>query len=133
MSKNYLIDGLKYACGTGRQKKWARKHLIIDMLYNTEDEDITYLKFKDINLLGDPDEEINNKMFFKFGYLFQIPKTEIDLIVNKATGLVYIKKAELGWGWDNVEDEIYKFIEQQIKKKNLYIKTNFNCEEFLIK
>lgn len=126
-------DGLTYACGTGMQKRWARKKLIMDMLYTTKDDYYTYLKFKDISKLDKCDEEIDEKMIFKFGYLFQMPRTEIDLIVNKKTGLMYLKKGDVGYGWDNVEKEVYKFIEEQIKKKNVYIQTNFNCEEFLIK
>lgn len=126
-------DGLIYACGTGRQKRWAREKLIMDMLKATKEEDYTYLKFKNLELLGKCDDEIEEKLIFRFGYLFQIPKTEIDLIVNKRTGLMYLKRDEFGWGWDKVEKEVYKFIEFQIKKKNVYIQTNFNCEEFLIK
>ena len=72
-------------------------------------------------------------MLFRFGYLFLLPRTEIDLIVSKKTGLMYLKRDEFGWGWDEVEKEVYKFIAEQIKKKNVYIQTNFNCEEFLIK
>ncbi len=126
-------DGLIYACGTGRQKKWAREKLIMDMLYSTKEVDYTYLKFKNLELLGNSDDEIEEKLIFRFGYLFQIPRTEIDLIVNKKTGLMYLKRDELGWGWDKVEKEVYKFIEFQIKKKNVYIQTNFNREEFLVK
>lgn len=126
-------DGLIYACGTGMQKRWARKNLIMNMLYTTETNYCTYLKFKDLKLLGKFDDETAEEIFFKFGYLFQMPRTEIDLIVNKKTGLMYLKKGDVGYGWDNVEKEVYKFIEEQIKKKNVYIQTNFNCEEFLIK
>lgn len=46
---------------------------------------------------------------------------------------MYLKRDEIGWGWDKVEKEVYKFIEFQIKKKNVYIQTNFNREEFLVK
>ena len=133
MAKMNSDDGLIYACGTGRQKRWAREKLIMDMLYTTEDDYCTYLKFKDLELLGEPDDEIGEKMLFRFGYLFRSPRTEIDLIVNKKTGLMYLKRDEIGWGWDEVEKEVYKFIELQIKKKNVYIQTNLNCEEFLIK
>ncbi len=126
-------NGLIYACGTGRQKRWAREKLIMDMLYTAEEDYCTYLKFKDLELLGKPDDEIDEKMLFRFGYLFRLPRTEIDLIVSKKTGLMYLKRDEFGWGWDEVEKEVYKFIAEQIKKKNVYIQTNFNCEEFLIK
>lgn len=133
MNEINSYDGLIYACGTGRQKRWARENLIIDMLYNTTEDMARYLKFKNITKLDKCDEETSNYFIYKFGYMFRHPKTEIDLYVCKKDNLLFLKKDDIGWGFDEVEKEVYKFIEEQIKNKNVYIKTNFNCEEFLIK
>lgn len=126
-------DGILYACASGRQKKWARETLIMDLLYETDKSDARYLKFKDINKLDKCDEETDEYFIYKFGYLFQVPKTEIDLYVCKKDNLLFLKKDDIGWGFDKVEEQVYKFIEEQIKQKNLYIQTNLNCEEYLIK
>lgn len=133
MNKNTTYDGILYACAKGRQKKWAREALIMDMLYDTTEEMARYLKFNDIKKIDKCDEETDKYYIYKFGYHYQIPKTEIDLYVCKTDNRLFIKKEGHGWGYDEVEKVLYKFIEEQIKNKNLYISTNLNCEEFLIK
>lgn len=133
MKDNNTYDGILYACASGRQKKWAREKLIIDMLNDTTEELARYLKFKDISKLDKCDEETSDYYIYKFGYMFRFPKTEIDLYICKKDNLLFLKRNEIGWGFDEVEKEVYKFIEEQIKKKNVYIQTNFNSEEFLIK
>lgn len=133
MKNKNSYEGILYACATGRQKKWARKTLIMDLLYDTTEDMARYLKIKDINLLDKCDDETEEYYIYKFGYLFRFPKTEIDLYVCKKDNLIFLKKDEIGWGFDEVEKEVYKFIEEQIKQKNLYISTNLNCEEYLIK
>ena len=131
--KNNTYDGILYACATGRQKRWARETLIIDLLYDTTEDMARYLKIKDINKLDKCDEETEKYYIYRFGYLFRFPKTEIDLYVCKKDNLMFLKKDEIGWGFDEVEKEVYRFIEEQIKLKNIYISTNLNNEEYLIK
>lgn len=131
--KNNTYDGILYACATGRQKRWARETLIIDLLYDTTEDMARYLKIKDINKLDKCDEETKKYYIYRFGYLFRFPKTEIDLYVCKKDNLMFLKKDEIGWGFDEVEKEVYRFIEEQIKLKNIYISTNLNNEEYLIK
>lgn len=131
--KNNTYDGILYACSNGRQKEWARETLIMDMLYNTNEEMARYLKFNDISKLDRCDEETDEYYIYKFGYYFQIPKTEIDLYVCKKDNRLFIKKDGLGWGYENVEKALYDFIKRQIRNKNLYISTNLNNEEFIIK
>lgn len=133
MKNNNSYDGLIYACGTGKQKTWARETLIMDLLYNTTEDMARFLKFKDITKLDKSDEETEQYYIYKFGYINRIPKTEIDLYVCKKDNLLFLKKDEIGWGFDEVEKEVYKFIEEQIRNKNLYLQTNLNCEEFIIK
>lgn len=133
MENKNVYFGLIYACGKGLQKECARESLIMDILYNTNDEKAIYLKLKDINVLGSCDEENESYYIYKFGYYFQIPRTEIDLFVSKKDGKIFIKKVGIGYDYGNVEKEIYKVIKEQIKTKNLYIMTNLNYEEFLIK
>lgn len=133
MTENNSYDGLIYACGTGRQKRWARQSLIIDMLFNTNENMARYLKFKDMTKLDKCDEETEKYYIYKFGYINRFPKTEIDLFVCKKDNLLFLAKDDIGWGFDEVEKEVYKFIEEQIKNKNVYIQSNLNCEEFLIK
>ena len=133
MKDKNSYKGILYACASGRQKKWARETLIMDLLYDTTEDMARYLKFKDISKLDKCDEETENYYIYKFGYLFQTPKTEIDLYVCKKDNLIFLKKDKIGWGFDEVEKEVYKFIEEQIKQKNLYISTNLNFEEYLIR
>lgn len=131
--KNNTYNGILYACSKGKQKEWSRKHLIIDLLYDTDEATMRYLKINDINKLDQCDEETENFYIYKFGYHYQIPKTEIDLFVCKKDKKIFIKKIGIGYAYDNVEEAIYNFLKEQIKLKNLYIRTNINCEEFLIK
>ncbi len=131
--KNNTYNGILYACSKGKQKEWAREHLIIDLLYNTDEETMRYLKFNDICKLDKCDEETEDFYIYKFGYHYQIPRTEIDLYVSKKNHKLFIKKIGIGYAYENVEKVIYNFIKEQIKNKNLYIRTNINGEEFLIK
>ena len=133
MKDKNSYEGLLYACATGRQKKWARETLIMDVLYDTEESFARYLRIKDINKLDKCDEETDKYYIYKFGFLYRFPKTEIDLYVCKSDGMLFLKKSDIGWGFDEVEKEVYKFIEEQIKLKNLYIRTNLNFQEYLIK
>lgn len=133
MKDKNTYDGILYACAKGRQKEWARETLILDILYDTNKEMARYLKFQDISKLDKCDEETDEHYIYKFGYQYQIPKTEIDLYVGKKDNRLFIKREGLGYGWENVEKAIYDFIKEQIKIKNLYIRTNINCEEYLIK
>ena len=127
------IDGLTYACGTGRQKKWARETLIMECLYNTKPENIQYLKVKDVTLLRNYDDKDDTYFKYSFGYQFRFPQTRINILVNIKNGQMRLERDGLGYGWDEVEKEVYKFIERQIKLKNIYLRTSFNGEEFLIK
>ena len=65
--------------------------------------------------------------------MFQVPKTEVDLTVNKKDGKLKLKRINLGWGYEDVEKLIYTDIAKQIKLKNLYFQTNLNDEKYLIK
>ena len=105
-----------YACGSGKQKDWSRESLIIKYLYENSKESCIFLKIKNIGLLPVSDNTCDNLMYYNFGYLYRLPKKEGP-----------------GFGYDEVEKEIYKFIKEQIKRKNVYIQTNLNDEEFLIK
>lgn len=133
MNEKNTYNGLLYACAKGKQKEWARQTLIIDMLYNTNEEIVRYLKFQDVSKLDECDEETDQYYIYKFGYHYQIPKTEIDLYVSKKDNRLFIKREGLGYAWENVEKALYDFIKEQIKIKNLYIRTNLNLEEYLIK
>ena len=133
MNDKNTYEGILYACASGRQKKWARETLIMDLLYETTEDMVRYLKFKDISKLGKFDEETEKYYIYKFGFLFRFPKTEIDLYVCKEDNLLFLKKDDIGFGFDEVEKEVYRFIEEQIQQKNLYISTSFNCEEYLMK
>lgn len=128
---NSLAFELAY--GKGKVKKWALEDLVIDTLYKTNEENIIYIKTSDINCFGKADEENDKELIYKYGYLHRIPRTEIDLIVNKDNGMLMLKKVDIGWGYENVEKELYKDILKQIKNKNIYFSTNFNGEEYLIK
>ena len=91
-------EAFELAYGNGRIKKWTLEKLIIDLLYKTDNQSIIYLKTNDINCFGTPDEENEDEMIYKYGYLFRSPKTEIDLVLNKKDGKLLIKKVGIGWG-----------------------------------
>lgn len=130
--KNYEVFEVAY--GKGKFKKWALERVIIDTLYKTTNEDMLYIKTNNINCFGKADEENAEEYIYKYGYLFRIPKTEIDLIVRKKDGKLILKKVGLGFGYDNVEEEIFKVIYQKIKNKNIYFHTNCNLSgDYLIK
>lgn len=133
MKKDNTFQGLEYACATGIQKKWAREKLIMDALYDTSEEQAEYLKIKDIGILPVSDKAVDDYYIYRFGYQFRAPQTEIILYINKKDHRMFIKRGELGFGWDDVEKAVYQFIEQQIKRKNVYLQTNLNDEEFIIK
>ena len=133
MKEKNTYKGILYACSKGRQKEFARKTLIIDLLYDTNDESARYLKFQDISKLDKCDEETDKYYIYKFGYHYQIPKTQIDLYISKKDNRLFIKREGIGYAWENVEEALYGFVKEQIKEKNLYIRTNINCEEYLIK
>lgn len=129
---NYEAFDLAY--GKGKIKKWTLERIIIDTLYKTTNEDMIFIKTNDINCFGKADEENEEEFIYKYGYLFRIPKTEIDLIVRKSDGKLLLKKVGLGFGYDDVEAEIFKVIYQKIRNKNIYFHTNCSLSgEYLIK
>ncbi len=79
------------------------------------------------------DEEDEKNYIYRFGYQYRIPQTNINLYINKKDGRITIKRGNFGYGWDEVENVVYEFIKNEIKKKNLYLKTNLNGNEFIIK
>lgn len=131
--KDNTYTGLEYACCKGRLKKWAREKLILSALYDTNESQATYLKIKDIGMLPVPDKSMDDYYIYKFGYQYRMPKTEITLYISKKDNRMFIKRGELGFGWEEVEKVVYQFVEYQIKKKNLYLQTNLNDEEFVIR
>lgn len=128
-------DAFELAYAKGKIKEWTLERLIIDTLYKTKESDVSYIKIVDINCFGEPDEtdDTGRYLIYKYGYLFQNPKTEIDLIIDSALGKMMLRRVGPGWGYDNVEKTIYNDIKKQIKNKNIYFMTNFDEEEFLIK
>ena len=132
MSKR-IYEGLEYACCKGRMKRWARETLIMDALYDTKETQAEYVKVKDIGMLPVPDKMTDDYYIYRFGYQYRIPKTDITLYINKKDGMMFIKRGEVGFGWEEVEKAVYKFVEQQIKKKNVYLQTNLNNEEVVIR
>lgn len=128
-----IDDAFIYACGSGKQKDWSRENLIIKYLYENSRESCIFLKVKNIGLLPVPDNTCDNLIYYIFGYLYRLPKTQVNLIIDKITGRMMLEKEGPGFGYDEVEKEIYKFLKEQIKRKNIYIQTNLNDEEFLIK
>ena len=127
------FDGLEYACATGKLKKWAREKLILNALYETNEEQAEYLKIKDTGLLPVSDKMTDDYLTYRFGYQYRVPKTDITLYISKKDKRMFIKRGDIGYGWDEVEKAVYKFIEEQIKRKNVYLQTNLNHYEFIIK
>lgn len=126
-------DGLECAYANGRQKKWSKRNLIMNALYDTNDVQAEYLKIKDIGKMPIPDDSIDDLYIYKFGYQYRVPHTNINLYINRKDGRITIKRGDIGYGWDEVENAVYQFIENEIKKKNVYLQTNLNDNEFIIK
>lgn len=133
MNNTINYDAFYLAYAKGKNKKWTLESLIIDTLYKTTDENVQYIKTSNINCFGKPDEENENELIYKYGYLYRVPKTEVDLIVNKKDGKLQLKKVGVGFGYDDVETMIFKDIYKQIKAKNIYFQSNINEEVYLIK
>lgn len=128
-----VYDGLEYACATGKLKEWSREKLVLSALYITNEIQTEYLKIKDIGLLPKPDVIDDNYIIYNFGYQFRIPQTKIQLFVSKKDNRIFIKRDGLGYGWEEVEKVLYRFVKEQIKKKNIYLQTNLNDYEFIVK
>lgn len=135
MGKIDYSDAFELAYGKGRQKKWAKERVIMECLYETAKhlEHPYYLKAQDIALFKNYDSKDEKYFRYSFGYLYRLPKTQVDLCVNIKTGAMHLEQIGVGFGYDDIEKEVYKFIEEQIKLKNIYYKTSFNSEEFLVR
>ena len=134
--KNTSVDcftALDLRYGKGRVKNWALEDVILKCLYDTKPEHARYLKLEDISLIRGSDKDTEEELVIPFGYSFRIPRTEIDLHIVKKNGKLYITRPDdFGYGWDEVEDAIIKFIFEEKKKGNLYYQTNFNDEKYKI-
>ncbi len=120
--------------GKGRIKTWALENVILKCLYDTEPSYARrYLKLEDISNIRGSDKDTEEELIIPFGYQFRIPQTEIDLHIVKENGKLYIRRPDdFGYGWDEVEDAIIKFIFEEKKKGNLYYQLNFNGEIYKI-
>lgn len=127
------VDAILYACGSGKQKQWARETIIMEYLKNNKPECANYLYIQDINKLPKVDEEKDGKLIYRFGYLYRVPRTEIDLLIDIKTGRIEIKEDDFMWGKEEVLEKVFNMLKEQINTKNLYIKTNLNDNRFLIK
>ena len=126
------IQALELAYAKGNLKKWALERILLETLYGTTLETCSYTKLVDLSNL-DFDEETETEYIVKFGYLYRIPKTEVDLHIVKRNGKLYLSKEGIGWGYDQVEKEVLKYLFEQKKKGNLYLQTNLNNLSFKIK
>lgn len=127
------IDGILYACGKGKEKQWARESVIMSYLKNNKPEYANYLYIENIHKLKHPDKKENGKLIYKFGYLFRIPKTEINIKIDENSGRISVHEDEIGYGKDEVYEKVFEFLKEQIDLKNVYIKTNLNDNRYLIK
>lgn len=130
-----MIDStqaLELAFARGKLKKWALEGILLDMLYKTEPSHCSFVKLKDVDKY-DFDEETEKEYIVKFGYQFQIPRTELDLHIVKSDGMLYLTKEGIGYGYDEVEKEVINYLMKYKASKNLYLRTNYNGMEFLIK
>lgn len=116
--------------GKGRVKTRALEDVILKCLYDTKPEHARYIKLEDISHVRGSDKDTEEELVIPFGYSFRVPRTEIDLHIVKKNGKLYITRpSDFGYGWDEVEDSIIKFIFEEKKKGNLYYQTNLNDEK----
>lgn len=132
MNEIKYITAIDLAFGKGKTKKWAFENVMLTALYNTLKDDICYLKLNEISNIK-ADEENEDEIILKFGYLFEIPRTEIDLHITKKKHLMYLTEEGIGWDYGKVEKQIIKFLIEQKNNNNLLWHSNFNGEEYKIK
>ena len=125
-------QAMELAFGKGRAKKWARDTVLITTLKSTTKEKACYIKIQDLNNL-DFDKETDDEYLVVCGYLYRIPRTEVTLHIEKRTGKCYLTESDFGFGYEQVEKCIIEYLNKHIKNKNLYWRSNVNCEEFIIK
>jgi len=119
--------------GKGRIKTWALEDVILNCLYDTKPEHARYLKLEDISNIRGSDKDTEDEIIIPFGYQFRLPRTEIDLHIVKKNGKMYlVRPDDFGYGWDEVEDAVIKFIFEEKKKGNLYYQTNLNNDRYKI-
>lgn len=119
--------------GKGRVKTWALEDIVLKCLYDTKPDHARYIKLEDISHIRGSDKDTEEELVIPFGYSFRIPRTEIDLHIVKKNGKLYITRpSEFGYGWNEVENSIIKFIFEEKKKGNLYYQTNLNDEKYKI-
>lgn len=127
------FTALNLHCSKGRAKKWALEDVILKCLYDTEPSHARYIKLENISNIRGSDKNTEEELIIPFGYQFRIPRTEIDLHIVKKNGKMYIRRPDdFGYGWDEVEDAIIKFIFEEKKKGNLYYRTSLNAETYKI-
>ena len=80
------FTALDLHCSKGRAKKWALEKVILNCLYDTKPNHARYIKLEDISQIRGSDKDTEEELIIPFGYLFRLPKTEIDLHIVKKTG-----------------------------------------------
>jgi hypothetical protein len=133
------IDALCLAYAKGFVKKVTLDSVLINALYGTKETkySVHCVTMKDISeedLSKDRIEE-NGCLVIRFGYVMREPKTEIDLLIDRKTHVLKLVRPNpgFGWGWDEVENSVVEYLRKQIKKRNLFIQTGYNGQEFPIK
>ena len=132
---NTGIDALVLAYGKGRQKDWALRSALLDAAKHPQGAN--YLKLGDPAILKDDPscEKKDGRFVVRFGFLFRIPKTEIDLLIDERTLEITLEepRPDFGFGWDEVEKSVEDWLIARKKEGNLFLQTNLNWECFKIK
>lgn len=110
----------------------ALKTKILNVLYNTKIDDNRYLKFQTISNIS-VDEETYSELIITFSDLNMFSKSEINLHISKENNLIYLTEDNIDSDINEVEDEVYRFIKEQIEAENLYWQTSLNSEKYKIK
>jgi hypothetical protein len=129
------IDALVLAYGKGRQKDWALRSALLDAARHPQGG--TYLKLGDSSALeNDPNrEKADGKFIVRFGFLYRVPKTEVDILIDEKTLKITVEepRPDFGFGWDEVEKSVGDWLIARKKEGNLFLQTNLNSECFKIK
>lgn len=123
---------IELAYGKGMHKKWSLEAVLMDCLYETKSDSVCYLMLKDVDGKN-YDSESETEYVVRFGYLFRFPTTEIDLHINKKSHRLYATKEGIGFGYDEVEKEVVKYLMAHKRNKNLKYQSSLNAEVFDIK
>lgn len=127
-------DAIELAYGKGELKKWVKEKVLLTALEKTYEGSTAFLKLKDFDPKNEVIFEENEEewmMKWTTGYI--APQNSIIIHIRKKNNLIYLTRDEFEFYEEKIEEKICKWLNLQIKNKNLIWESNFDGQEVLIK